>query len=68
VRRAHRSRSKAARPPARSDGTDIHSAQLPPPGPKFYWNNYLTNPATHYHTGSLIDIDFAAPRMVRFVL
>jgi hypothetical protein len=28
----HRSRSKAARPPARSGGTDIHSAELPPPG------------------------------------
>jgi hypothetical protein len=26
---------------------------------KLYSDNYLTNPATHYHTGALIDIDFA---------
>lgn len=26
---------------------------------KFYWNNYLENPATHYKTGDLLDVDFA---------
>jgi hypothetical protein len=26
---------------------------------KLYSDNYLTNPATNYHTGALIDIDFA---------
>lgn len=26
---------------------------------KFYWNNYLVNPAMHYRTGDLLDVDFA---------
>jgi hypothetical protein len=26
---------------------------------KFYWNNYLPNPATQYATGTLLDLDFA---------
>jgi hypothetical protein len=26
---------------------------------KFYWNYYLENPATHYRTGDLLDVDFA---------
>lgn len=31
---------------------------------KLYSDNYLTNPATRYHTGSLIDIDFAVSEHV----
>jgi hypothetical protein len=26
---------------------------------KFYWNNYLTDPATHYWTSPVLDVDFA---------
>ena len=26
---------------------------------RFYWNNYLRNPATQYATGALLDVDFA---------
>jgi len=37
--------------PIIADGTEISA--------KFYWNNYLTNPATHYSTGTLLDLDFA---------
>jgi hypothetical protein len=38
-------------PPIIAEGTELSA--------KMYWNNYLTNPATHYSTGSLINIDFA---------
>jgi hypothetical protein len=38
-------------PPIIADGTEISA--------KLYWNNYLTNPATQYSTGSLLDLDFA---------
>jgi hypothetical protein len=33
------------------DGTEVSS--------KLYWNNYLTNPDTQYHSGSLLNLDFA---------
>lgn len=33
------------------EGTEISA--------KFYWNNYLTNPATQYSSGSLLNLDFA---------
>jgi hypothetical protein len=33
------------------DGTEISA--------KFFWNNYLENPQTHYLTGDLLDLDFA---------
>ena len=34
---------------------------------KFYWNNYLTNPATQYSTGSILNLDFAiSERIGRF--
>lgn len=46
-------------PPIHAEGTEF-SARL-------YWNNYLTNPATQYSTGSLINIDFAvSERIGRF--
>jgi hypothetical protein len=36
---------------------------------KLYWNNYLTNPATQYSTGALINLDFAvSERIGRFQL
>jgi hypothetical protein len=38
-------------PPLLAEGTEISA--------KLYWNNYLENPATHYHTGDLINVDFA---------
>lgn len=34
-----------------ADGTEI--------GAKIYWNNYLSNPDTHYRTGSIVNVDFA---------
>jgi hypothetical protein len=37
--------------PIIADGTEVSA--------KFYWNNYLTNPATHYSTGTLLNLDFA---------
>jgi hypothetical protein len=43
-------------PPILADGTEISA--------KFYWNNYLTNPATHYSTGTLLDVDFAASERI----
>jgi hypothetical protein len=43
-------------PPIIADGTEVSA--------KLYWNNYLTNPTTHYHTGSLIDIDFAVSEKI----
>jgi hypothetical protein len=45
--------------PIVAEGTEV-SARL-------YWNNYLTNPATHYTTGSVVNIDFAvSERIGRF--
>jgi hypothetical protein len=38
-------------PPILAEGTEISA--------KLYWNNYLPNPATHYSTGTLLDVDFA---------
>jgi len=36
---------------------------------RVYWNNYLTNPATQYSTGSLVNVDFAiTERIGRFQL
>jgi hypothetical protein len=43
-------------PPLIADGTEVSA--------KLYWNNYLENPATHYHTGSLINIDFAVSEKI----
>jgi hypothetical protein len=43
-------------PPLIADGTEVSA--------KFYWNNYLENLATHYHTGSLINIDFAVSEKI----
>src|SRR5262249_9458680 len=37
--------------PIIAEGTEV-SARL-------YWNNYLTNPATQYSTGTLLGLDFA---------
>lgn len=37
--------------PILADGTELSA--------KLFWNNYLENPATHYLTGDLINIDFA---------
>jgi hypothetical protein len=38
-------------PPLIFEGTEFSA--------KFYWNNYGTNPNTHYRAGSLLDVDFA---------
>ena len=38
-------------PPLIAEGTEVSA--------KFYWNNYLENPATHYFTGDLLNLDFA---------
>jgi hypothetical protein len=38
-------------PPLLAEGTEFSA--------KLYWNNYGTNPDTHYQAGSLLDIDFA---------
>jgi hypothetical protein len=46
-------------PPIIVEGTEISA--------KLYWNNYLTNPATQYSTGSLLNVDFAvSERLGRF--
>jgi hypothetical protein len=46
-------------PPILAEGTEVSA--------KLYWNNYLTNPATHYSTGSLLNVDFAvSERIGRF--
>jgi hypothetical protein len=39
-------------PPILADGTEFSA--------KLFWNNYLENPDTHYLTGDLINLDFAA--------
>jgi hypothetical protein len=47
--------------PIIGDGTELSA--------KFYWNNYLTNPATQYSTGALLNWDFAlSERVGRFQL
>jgi hypothetical protein len=38
-------------PPILAEGTEITG--------RLFWNNYLTNPATRYATGSLLNLDFA---------
>jgi hypothetical protein len=38
-------------PPLLAEGTEFSA--------KLYWNNYGTNPDTHYKAGSLLDVDFA---------
>jgi hypothetical protein len=46
-------------PPIIADGTEISF--------RFFWNNYLENPATHYSTGDLLDFEFAlTERIGRF--
>jgi hypothetical protein len=45
--------------PIIGDGTEISV--------RFFWNNYLENPTTHYSTGDLLDVEFAVTeRMGRF--
>jgi hypothetical protein len=45
--------------PIIAEGTEVSA--------KLYWNNYLTNPATQYSTGSLLNLDFAiTERIGRF--
>ena len=43
-------------PPVIAEGTEFSA--------KFYWNNYLTNPATQYTTGSLLNVDFAVTERI----
>jgi hypothetical protein len=38
-------------PPVLAEGTEFSA--------KLYWNKYWPNPKTHYHAGSLINVDFA---------
>jgi hypothetical protein len=46
-------------PPLIFEGTEFSA--------KLYWNNYWTNPVTHYKAGSLLDVDFAiTERIGRF--
>ena len=48
-------------PPILAEGTEISA--------KLYWNNYLTNRATDYSTGTLLNLDFAVTeRIGRFQL
>lgn len=42
--------------PILADGTEISA--------KAYWNNYISNPDTHYRTGSLISTDFAVSERI----
>lgn len=42
--------------PILAEGTEISA--------KFYWNNYLKNPATQYQTGTLLNLDFAITERV----
>jgi hypothetical protein len=45
--------------PLLAEGTEISA--------KLYWNNYLSNPATQYSTGSILNLDFAvSERIGRF--
>jgi hypothetical protein len=45
--------------PILAEGTEISF--------RFFWNNYLENPATHYSTGDLLDFEFAlTERIGRF--
>jgi hypothetical protein len=43
-------------PPLLAEGTEISA--------KFYWNNYLENPDTHYLTGDLLNVDFAVTERI----
>jgi hypothetical protein len=43
-------------PPIIADGTEVSA--------KLYWNNYKQNPATHYATGQVINIDFAVSEKI----
>jgi len=43
-------------PPILAEGTEITG--------RLFWNNYLTNPATQYATGSLLNLDFAVSEHV----
>ena len=43
-------------PPIIAEGTEVSA--------KLYWNNYLTNPATQYSTGSLLNVDFAVTERI----
>jgi hypothetical protein len=43
-------------PPILAEGTEISA--------KLFWNNYLTNPATQYHTGTLLNLDFAVTERI----
>src|SRR5215217_5005909 len=46
-------------PPIIAEGTEISA--------KLFWNNYLTNPATQYTTGTVLNVDFAvSERIGRF--
>jgi len=46
-------------PPLLAEGTEFSA--------KFYWNNYLENPNTHFTTGDLLNLDFAiTERIGRF--
>jgi hypothetical protein len=48
-------------PPLLAEGTEFSA--------KLYWNNYRTNPDTHYKAGSLLDVDFAVTEHIgRFQL
>ena len=42
--------------PILADGTEISA--------KLFWNNYLVNPATHYQTGSVLNLDFAVSEKI----
>jgi hypothetical protein len=42
--------------PILAEGTEISA--------KLYWNNYLANPATHYSTGALLNVDFAVTERI----
>jgi hypothetical protein len=46
-------------PPILAEGTEISV--------RFFWNNYLENPTTHYSAGDLLDLEFAlTERIGRF--
>jgi hypothetical protein len=47
--------------PILAEGTEVTA--------RLFWNNYLTNPATQYATGTLLNVDFAATEHIgRFQL
>jgi hypothetical protein len=48
-------------PPIVAEGTEISF--------RFYWNNYIENPTTHYWTSDVLDLEFAlTERIGRFQL